>query len=256
MHVAYHEEDLLVDTFNETSFIWQDVGSCFLITPHTFQNLDIAAADVEASLCPIVQSRPAPRCCCCILPAIHTSIPTLHLSLSLSPLLTKKNTAKTKQNNINTTPSQAHSLTHSLNPALANLRLLRFCFFSDWFSPSSPARAAARTRRRCGTPLACSLLRYSSISSIAYSSISLRYLFIHSSLSPLLVSSFTIMERNRPVPPTLTIPDFVTVFLPGPVPDRNCRFSPPLIRISTLFSTVSWQYKWLTIPEEGNNNTN
>ncbi len=170
IRVAYHEEDLLVDTFNETSFIWQDVRSCFLITPHTFQNLDIAAADVEASLCPIIQSRPAPRCRCCILPAIHTSIPTLHLPLSL--LFLPK---KTQQNNI--TRPRAGSLTHSIQRS-------QICVFCDFVcsrigSPSSPARAAARTRRPSRTPLACSLPRYSSISRIASSSISLRYSFIH-----------------------------------------------------------------------------
>jgi hypothetical protein len=46
------------------------------------------------------------------------------------------------------------------------------------------------------------------------------------------VSSFTIMERNRPVPPSLTVPDFCNGVLPGPVPDRNCWFLPAACLLS------------------------
>jgi hypothetical protein len=105
--------------------------------------------------------------------------------------------------------------------------------------------------------LACSLLRYSSISRIASSSISLRYSFIHSSLSPLLVSSFT----NHGTKQARSTYTDRSGFCNGV--STRARSRPKLLVFTTVDSHLNLglhrqlaiQMK-LTIPEEGNNNTN
>jgi hypothetical protein len=57
------------------------------------------------------------------------------------------------------------------------------------------------------------------------------------------------MERNRPVPPTLTVPDFVTVFYQGPFQTVTAGFHQ--LHVYYYLRAI---IRFLNI--EGNNNTN